>query len=206
MVRGDPPLSCMEYVREDCCVQWMQILCVVLCWSRKRMVIPHQYMVHTNGLESPTHFNCFQSWLASIFQKKLHGKANILQYAIHYQLAAVIQAMRCGSLDVIKLARFLEMPCGNKIAKHLQRFEKMMGTIQVALKNESKLEAVQEEIKPMKVNGNFSTHECSVQGHEHLLLSQTQIIIWYDKMIIMFYIYINSCVPNYISHLYNDLL
>ena len=75
----------------------------------------------------------------------LHGNAKTKLYAVDYQLTAAIQVMGCGSLDAIKLAGFLELPCGQKIEKHLRRIEEVMGPIQERLRVASEMEAVEKE-------------------------------------------------------------
>ena len=97
-----------------------------------------------------------------------HGLARAKTFSVNYQLAAAIQAMDCGSTDVATLVAFLDLPASwSTVTSHMKQCEKVMGPIQISLADESKKDALADEINCTGDADELVLHECSIKGHEH---------------------------------------
>ena len=101
-------------------------------------------------------------------RRGFHASARGKCYSINYKMAAAIQQMGCGSADVATLAGFLELPSsGSSVVQQLKTAEQVMGSIQIATRKLSEIEAVREEIKAHEENNDLLTHACTIKGFEH---------------------------------------
>jgi len=110
--------------------------------------------------------NCPQiSWRTT---SSFHGNSQGKLFSINYQLAAAMQQMGCGNTDAATPAGFLDLPpTWSVLRRHLWSVEKVMGPIQVQLSDESKKEALSDEIECARKKCDLKYHKCKVEGHEH---------------------------------------